>query len=136
MDARAIIGRFVRQLRERMGLTQDQVAAKTDIACQFLSGVENGRENFSIDVLASLARALNTLLPRLVSGAYGTQDVFTAPGCNADFFRPQVPLPSGMKVTHLAAALGETQKLVARINANLVGSGAKPLPEYIQGEQL
>ena len=58
MDARTTIGRYVRRLREAKGLTQDQVARKTGISYQFLSGLENGRENFSIDVLESLAKAL------------------------------------------------------------------------------
>jgi len=115
MDARTTIGRFVRQLREEEGLTQDQVATKTGISYQSLSGLENGRENFSIDVLESLAKALDVSLPRLVSGAYGTQEGLTAPRANADFFRPQVPLPPGMKVSHLEAALNATPELVARI---------------------
>ncbi len=133
MDARTTIGRFVRQLREDKGLTQDQVATKTGISYQFLSGLENGRENFSIDVLESLAKALGVSLPRLVGGAYGTQEGLAAPRANPNLFRPQVPLPPSMKVSHLEAAINATQELVARINANLVASGAKPLPEYIQG---
>ena len=58
MEAKAIIGRFVRKLREEKRLTQDQLAAKTGITYQYLSGMENGREKFSIDILESLARAL------------------------------------------------------------------------------
>ena len=70
MDAKGIIGRFVRQLRESRGLTQDQVASKTGISYQFLSGLENGRENFSIDVLESLSQALGVPLERLVAEAF------------------------------------------------------------------
>lgn len=136
MDARTTIGRFVRQLRETQGLTQDQVATKTGISYQFLSGLENGRENFSIDVLESLAKALDTSLPRLVGGAYGTQGGFTSSKSNPNFFRPQIPLPPGMKASHLEAAINATQELVGRINANLVASGAKPLPQYIQGNNF
>ncbi len=51
MDAKVIIGRFIRKLRERKQLTQEQLAAKTGITYQHLSGMENGRENFSIDIL-------------------------------------------------------------------------------------
>jgi transcriptional regulator with XRE-family HTH domain len=136
MDARTTIGRFARHLREEKGLTQDQVATKTGISYQFLSGLENGRENFSIDVLESLAKALDTSLPRLVGGAYGIQGGFTSSRADSDFFRPQVPLPPGMKVSHLEAAISATQELVGRINANLVASGAKPLPQYIQGNNF
>jgi hypothetical protein len=36
----------------------------------------------------------------------------------------------------LEGAINATQTLVARINSNLVASGAKPLPEYIQGNNF
>ncbi len=136
MEARATIGRFVRQLREEKGLTQDQVATKTGISYQFLSGLENGRENFSIDVLESLANALEVSLPRLIGAAYGSQEAVKAPRCSPGLFRPQVPLPAGLQVGHLERAMNATQDLVARINANLTGSGAKPLSEYIQGNNF
>jgi len=136
MDAKSIIGRFVRQLRESKGLTQDHVATKTGISYQFLSGLENGRENFSIDVLESLSQALGVPLERVVAGAFGEGKSFPAPLAEPKYFRPQVPLPPGMKVSHLEAAMNVTLTLVARINSNLVASGAKPLPEYIQGNNF
>lgn len=136
MDAKGIIGRFARQLRESKGLTQDQVASKTGISYQFLSGLENGRENFSIDVLESLSQALGVPLERLVVEAFGGGGALAAPLAEPKHFRPQVPLPPGMKVSHLEAAINATQALVARINSNLVASGAKPLPEYIQGNNF
>jgi hypothetical protein len=98
--------------------------------------LENGRENFSMDVLESLAKSLGVSLPRLVGGAFGEQPGLTMPQTNPRFFRPQVPLPPGMKVDHLEAAINATQGLIARINANLLSSGAKPLPEYIQGNNF
>jgi len=136
MDAKGIIGRFVRQLRESRGLTQDQAASKTGISYQFLSGLENGRENFSIDVLESLSQALGVPLERLVAEAFSGGGAFVAPMAEPKYFRQQVPLPPGMKVGHLEGAINATQTLVARINSNLVTSGAKPLPEYIQGNNF
>src|SRR3989475_10906461 len=50
--------------------------------------------------------------------------------------RRGVPRPGGMKVSHLKAAMNATQSIVARINANLLASGAKPLPDYIQGNNF
>jgi transcriptional regulator with XRE-family HTH domain len=133
MDAKSIIGRFVRRLRESKGLTQDQVARKTGISYQFLSGLENGREDFSIDVLESLSQALGVSLGKLVAKAFSDGGTLAAPVAEAEYFRPQVPLPPGMKLAQLEAAINATQALVARINSNLVASGAKPLAEYIQG---
>ncbi len=135
MDTKTTIGRHARRLRESKGLTQDQVANKTGISYQFLSGLENGRENFSIDVLASLATALGCSLSQLVADAF-ISEAAAPPVANADYFRRQVPLPPGMSVEHLEAAMNATQSLIARINANLATSGAKPLPAYIQGNNF
>ncbi len=136
MDAKTTIGQFVRILREQKGLTQDQLAAKTGITYQYLSGLENGRENFSLDVLDSLAKALGYTLPKLVAMAYATEASEAAPVANPDYFRHRVPLPPGLKVAHLEAAMNATQSIVASINANLLVTGAKPLPEYIQGNNF
>jgi hypothetical protein len=98
--------------------------------------MENGRENFSIDVLDALAGALGAPLPQLVSAAFApdpSASVFTA---NSKYFRPQVPLPPGMKLSHLEAAINSTQSIVSGINSNLLTAGAKPLPEYIQGNNF
>ena len=136
MDAKVTIGRFVRKLREQKRLTQEQLAAKTGITYQHLSGMENGRENFSIDILDSLSRALACPLPQLIAGAFAPEPTASGITVNRDHFRPQVPLPPGMNISHLEAAMNATQSIVARINANLLASGAKPLPEYIQGNNF
>jgi len=71
-----------------------------------------------------------------VAGAYApaadAAGVMTKKNC----FRPQTPLPPGMKLAHLESAMNATQSIVARINANLLASGAKPLPDYIQGNNF
>jgi transcriptional regulator with XRE-family HTH domain len=135
MEAKAAIGRFVRQIREKQRLTQEQLAVKTGISYQFLSGLENGRENFSIDVLESLAKALACPLPDLVASAFAGPSA-PLPTVNPAHFRPQVPLPPGMTVAHLEAAMNAAQGLVARINANLLSGGARPLGAYIQGNNF
>ena len=136
MEAKTIIGRFVRKLREQKQLTQDQLATRTGITYQYLSGLENGRENFSIDVLEALAGALAVPFPQLVAAAFAPDPSPSTFMANPKYFRPQVPLPPGMKVAHLEAAINATQSIVSGINANLLTAGAKPLPEYIQGNNF
>ena len=136
MDAKTVIGRFVRKLREQKHLTLEQLAARTDITYQYLSGVENGRENFSIEVLEALGKSLSCPLPQLVAGAYAPAADAAGVMATKECFRPAVPLPPGMKLAHLEAAMNATQSIVARINANLLASGAKPLPDYIQGNNF
>jgi transcriptional regulator with XRE-family HTH domain len=136
MDTKATIGRFIRKLREQKQLTQEQLAAKTGITYQHLSGMENGRENFTIDILESLASALTCPLPQFIAGAFAPATTTSGINVNRDYFRPKVPLPPGMNISHLEAAMNATQSIVSRINANLLASGAKPLPEYIQGNNF
>ena len=136
MDAKTVIGRFVRKLREQKRLTLEQLAGRTDITYQYLSGVENGRENFSIEVLEALGKSLACPLPQLVAGAYAPAADAVGVLAKKEYFRPEVPLPSGIKLAHLEAAMNATQSIVARINANLLASGAKPLPDYIQGNNF
>jgi transcriptional regulator with XRE-family HTH domain len=136
MDTKTTIGRFIRKQREQNQLTQEQLAAKTGITYQHLSGMENGRENFTIDILESLARALAYPLPQFVAGAFAPESTTIGITVNRDYFRPQVPLPPGMSISHLEAAMNATQSIIARINANLLVSGAKMLPEYIQGNNF
>ena len=136
MQAKAVIGRFVRKLREQKQLTQEQLASKTGITYQYLSGMENGRENFSVDILESLGRALGCPLPQLVAGAFASAPTTEAVLVNQNYFRPQVPLPPGMKLTHIQSAINATQSIVSGINGSLIAAGGKPLPEYIQGNNF
>src|SRR5437667_5351378 len=109
MEAKTVLGRFVRKLREQGSLTQEQLARKTGITYQYLSGLENGRENFSIEILESLGKALDCPVPELVSGAFAEQTTDPIPAVNKDYFRPQVPLPAGLKIAHLESAMNATQ---------------------------
>src|SRR5260370_42224707 len=101
MDAKTILGRFVRKLREKARLTQEQLARKTGITYQYLSGLENGRENFSIDILDSLGTALECPLPQLISGAFTAASTAPIPTVKKEYFRPQAPMPPGLKIWHL-----------------------------------
>ena len=136
MPAKATIGRFIRKLREQKQFTQEHLAERTGITYQYLSGLENGRENFSIDVLEALAGALDAPLPQLVAAAFAPDPSAAVFAASPNYFRPRTPLPPGMTVLHLEAAIAATQSIVSGINASLVAAGAKPLPEYIQGNNF
>jgi len=136
MDAKTTIGRFIRKLREQKRFTQDQLATRTGITYQYLSGLENGRQNFSIDVLEALAGALNVPFSQLVTAAFAPDPSASTFAVNPKYFRPQVPLPPGMKLAHVEASINATQSIVSGINANLLSAGAKVLPAYIQGNNF
>lgn len=135
--AQKIIGQRIRALREQRGLTLESLAAAADISYQYLSGVETGKENFSISVLEGLAGSLGVTLRSLVAIAYNDTDPGAgAPTVHRKHFRAGVPLPSGLTIGHLELALNAAQSIIHRINRNLHEEVGKPLQALIQGNNF
>lgn len=59
-DWRDIVGRNVRKQRQAVGLTQEQLAFAAQIDITYVGGIERGRRNPSVIVLARIAQALGT----------------------------------------------------------------------------
>lgn len=59
MEVRVRVGLNLQALRRERGLTQEALAHRADLHQTYLSGVEGGRRNPSIMVLARLAAALD-----------------------------------------------------------------------------
>lgn len=74
-----VIGGAIRQLREQKGLTLEHLAANADISYQYLSGIETGKENFSIRILEKIAGALEMPVLALISNAYEREPADRAP---------------------------------------------------------
>ena len=53
-----IVGANVRRRRKELGLTQEDVAHRSEISVRYLSGIESGQENVTIAVLERLAAVL------------------------------------------------------------------------------
>jgi transcriptional regulator with XRE-family HTH domain len=68
MDSRAILGRNIRRLRRRRGLTQEELAFEAGIDLTYMGGIERGKRNPSLLVLVRIAKALAVPLAKLVSG--------------------------------------------------------------------
>lgn len=65
---RLIVGSNIRAGRTNAGLTLEQLAEKADLSWPYLSEIERGRENISLDKLVRLAQALDVKLAKLVEG--------------------------------------------------------------------
>ncbi|WP_106640871.1 helix-turn-helix domain-containing protein [Allosphingosinicella vermicomposti] len=67
-DWREIVGTNVRRFRQAAGITQEQLAFAAEIDLTYVGGIERGRRNPSVIVLARIANALSvepaTLLQR------------------------------------------------------------------------
>jgi len=66
-DWRAIFGRNVRKARQQRRLTQEQLAFDAEIDLTYVGGIERGRRNPSLIVMARIADALDVSLPKLLS---------------------------------------------------------------------
>lgn len=135
-EPQVLIGRTVRALREQRGLTLEQLARLAGITYQYLSGLENGRENFTVGVLQRLSDALNLPLKSLVALAYEDAEWQQAPKVDGAFFRRDVPLPGGLTFAMLEAALNRTQAIFYLINRNMVVEIGRSLQDLIQGNNF
>jgi transcriptional regulator with XRE-family HTH domain len=64
-DWTSILAKNVRKLRQQRKLTQEQLAFAAAIDLTYLGGIERGRKNPSLMVMARIADALGVTLPRL-----------------------------------------------------------------------
>jgi transcriptional regulator with XRE-family HTH domain len=62
LAARSTIGNRIAELREQKGMTQKELAEKSDILQNNISRIEAGRYNVTLDTLAKLAAALSATL--------------------------------------------------------------------------
>lgn len=58
MDMRRLVGRNVRRLREKKGLTQERFAEISGFSQQYISSLEQGHRNPTIITLYELSAAL------------------------------------------------------------------------------
>jgi transcriptional regulator with XRE-family HTH domain len=65
-DWRAKFGRSVRRVRLQRGLTQEQLAFEAGIDLTYMGGIERGKRNPSLLVMARIADALSVSLTKLL----------------------------------------------------------------------
>ncbi|MCP1850516.1 MULTISPECIES: helix-turn-helix domain-containing protein [Bradyrhizobium] len=66
-DWRAIVGRNVRKFRKQRGMTQEELAFESEIDLTYVGGIERGKRNPSLLVMARIADVLAIPLSRLLS---------------------------------------------------------------------
>lgn len=64
-----LLGRAARARREELGLSQEAVARRAKMDRAYLSNLESGSRNPSVDVVDRLARALDTTPGQLLDAA-------------------------------------------------------------------
>jgi transcriptional regulator with XRE-family HTH domain len=66
-DWRTVLGKNVHRLRQQRGMTQEELAFEAEIDLTYMGGIERGRRNPSLLVMARIAKALSVPLPKLLS---------------------------------------------------------------------
>jgi transcriptional regulator with XRE-family HTH domain len=66
-DWRAVLGKNVRRIRQQKGLTQEQLAFEAEIDLTYMGGIERGKRNPSLLVIARIADALLVPLTKLLT---------------------------------------------------------------------
>lgn len=67
MDEKSLLGLNIRYLREKNKLSQLGLATKTDLTRTYISDIERGKVNVTLETIATLARAFNISLAQLFS---------------------------------------------------------------------
>lgn len=68
-DIHTIVGQNIRKQRKRLGLTQEQLAARARLSSDYVSRLELGKENPTVDVLARISHTCNVNICALLEGA-------------------------------------------------------------------
>lgn len=71
MRAKAVLTRFgaaVRMQRERLGISQEELAARSGLHRTYIGGVERGERNLGLENIVRIARALRVPASALVAG--------------------------------------------------------------------
>ena len=58
MDIKRAVGKRIKIVRQRNGLTQDQLAEQVGLSPKYISGIERGVENLTMDILLRVAKML------------------------------------------------------------------------------
>jgi len=62
MDIREKVGKRVRELRNKLGISQEELADMVELDRTYITSVECGKRNISIVNIDKLAKALNVTL--------------------------------------------------------------------------
>lgn len=67
MDIKQMIGARIADIRAQKGMTQEHLAGKMGISSKYLSSIERGKENPTLNTIITLSEALNVDLGEIFS---------------------------------------------------------------------
>ncbi len=103
-NIRKAIGQRIKELRKEKGLTQEELGNICGLSYKFISDVERGKQNASVDSITSIAKGLNVQL----SALFDFQEPQTKQNPYPDFYLSNIALfkkLSQYKPKHIKKAL-------------------------------
>lgn len=86
-----IIGRRIKRAREKKGLTQEKLAEELDVSNAYISKIERGKTQISLDRLSDLCYALEESAEYILNGSNSAADdylrneiMMMLEGCSAE----------------------------------------------------
>lgn len=70
MDTKHLIGQRIKKLRRSKGFSQERLAEIMGISPKYLSNIERGKENPTLDMFIKLANALNVEVAEVFNYSY------------------------------------------------------------------
>ena len=67
MDLKQMIGARIKEIRTKKGFTQEQLSERMEINPKYLSSIERGKENPTLNALIRLSESLNVDLGEIFS---------------------------------------------------------------------
>jgi len=67
MDLKQMIGSRIKEIRSKRGITQDQLSERMEINPKYLSSIERGKENPTLNTLLKLSESLEVSLDEVFS---------------------------------------------------------------------
>lgn len=68
MDIKLRIGQRIRELRSKLGISQEQLALRSELDRTYMTSVENGKRNISIQNIQKIIDALETTFEEFFKG--------------------------------------------------------------------
>ena len=62
-----MVGKRIKHIRNTLGITQQELADKSNLDRTYISAVENGRQNISLSVSMRIAQVLNTRVENITN---------------------------------------------------------------------
>jgi transcriptional regulator with XRE-family HTH domain len=68
MDIKDKVGQRIRELRKQLEISQEALALKAEVDRTYVTDVENGRRNVSLEILERLVKALEVSFSEFFNG--------------------------------------------------------------------